>query len=66
MRKHGAIDSGPCSLFQLPRHRRIRLFEARLDPDSIEDAIMLGQATLEVAADGVVQVRDGASGIPAG
>ena len=37
-----------------------------LDPDSIEDAIMLGQATLEVAADGVVQVRDGASGIPAG
>ncbi len=37
-----------------------------LDPDSLEDAVLFGQATLEVAADGVVQVRDGAPGIPAG
>lgn len=37
-----------------------------LDPDSAEDAIMLGSVSLEVAADGVVQVRDGVPGVPAG
>lgn len=39
--------------------------KAGLDPDSVDDAIMFAERVLEVAADGVVQVREGA-GIPAG
>lgn len=40
--------------------------KAGVDQDSMEDAILYGRSVLEVAADGVVQVRDGSPGLTAG